>query len=87
MGVGVGVDVCRPKWCVYVRCVYVVYELDYQLRIYFMFETCNKIMHFRLNFYAYLSPIHSPFGFGYLIHLLSQITLKRKYMRLLISGV
>ena len=46
--------------------VYVVYELDQQLRIYFVLENLDKIMHLRFNFDA--CPMHSPFGFVHLTH-------------------
>ena len=46
--------------------VYVVYELDKQLRIYFVLENLDKIMHLRFNFDA--CPMHSPFGFVHLTH-------------------
>ena len=43
-----------------------MYELDYQLRIYFVLEYLDKIMHLRFNFDA--CPMHSPFGFVHLTH-------------------
>ena len=46
--------------------VYIVYELDEQLRFYFVLENCDKIMHLRFNFDA--CPVHSPFGFVHLAH-------------------
>ena len=46
--------------------VYVVYELDKQLRIYFVLENLHKIIHLRFNFDA--CPMHSPFGFVHLTH-------------------
>ena len=48
------------------RNVYIVYELDQQLPIYFMLENCDKIMHLRFNFDT--CPMHSPFGFVHLTH-------------------
>ena len=38
--------------------VYVVYELDQQLHIYFVLENLDKIMHLRCNFDAW--AMHSP---------------------------
>ena len=46
--------------------VYVVYELDKQLRIQFVLENLDKIMHLRFNFEA--CPMHSPSGFVHLTH-------------------
>ena len=46
--------------------VYVMYELDQQLRIYFVLENLDKIMQLRFNFDA--CPMHSPFGFVHLTH-------------------
>ena len=46
--------------------VYVVYELDYKLRIYFVLENLDKIMHLRFNFDA--CPMHSPSRFVHLTH-------------------
>ena len=43
-----------------------MYELDSQLRIYFVLENLDKIMHLRFNFDA--CPMHSPFGFVHLTH-------------------
>ena len=43
-----------------------MYELDKQLRIYFVLENSDKIMHLRFNFDA--CPMHSPFGFMHLTH-------------------
>ena len=43
-----------------------MYELDWQLRIYFVLENLDKIMHLRFNFDA--CPMHSPSGFVYLTH-------------------
>ena len=43
-----------------------MYELDQQLRIYFVLENLDKIMHLRFNFDA--CPMHSPFGFVHLTH-------------------
>ena len=46
--------------------VHVVYELDHELHIYFMLQNCDKIMHLRFNFDAFL--MHSSFGFVHLTH-------------------
>ena len=43
-----------------------MYELVEQLRIYFVLENFDKIMHLRFNFDAY--PMHSPSGFVHLTH-------------------
>ena len=46
--------------------LYAVYELGWQLRIYFVLENLDKIMHLRFNLDA--CPMHSPFGFVHLTH-------------------
>ena len=48
------------------KLVYVMYELDWQLRIYFVLKNLDKIMHLCFNFDA--CPMHSPFGFVHLTH-------------------
>ena len=45
---------------------YIVYELDWQLRIYFVLENLDRKMHLRFDFDA--CPVHSPFGFVHLMH-------------------
>ena len=40
--------------------------MNKQLRIYFVLENCDKIMHLRFNFDA--CPVHLPFGFVHLMH-------------------
>ena len=40
-----------------------MYELDWQLRTYFVLENCDKYwMHLHFNFDAF--PVHSPFRFS-----------------------